>query len=469
MRVSASQIVLYRNCQRAWAWSYVTGLKTTNKAAELGSAVHTELERYLLGGDLDFTTEAGEIAASGLEHLPLPGTPGMVIEGEFTLTDSNGHTYLGYKDVELSVVDDCPHVIIDHKSTSDLKWAKTPDDLRKDPQAIIYAADAFAKRPDLDTVELKWIYYQTRKTRKSAATHLVITRDHVAKEFLAIEKTVEEMSMVQEASVGKEASTFPLELTPNTKHCGAFGGCPYQSNCNLSPLDKMRAHMANALLEKLKANKAAHATPVNGVNGVNGHATYAAINPPEFQPPPAPAASAPAAPPPAAPPVPAATKEGDLPFPAADAAVAEPPKRGRGRPRKNPVAPVPPNPGVNEGQAALIAAAKAKEAPAPAPSATRLVSADKIIGTLYINCGPVGGEYLDANHIIASTKKRMRAEGVEDYRFIDFGKGTAAFVVTALEELISLGSASAVRIDLNTPEAGLILSDLMANAKMVVR
>jgi PD-(D/E)XK nuclease superfamily len=171
MRLSASQVQLFRNCQRAWAFRYIQGIESPpGPGAVLGGSVHAQLETYLLGGDLDFTTEVGYIAASGLAHLPQPGTPGMRVEHEFHFLGPSGHSYLGYKDVELhpSITRGERGVIIDHKTTSDLRWQKSPETLLTDIQATLYAVDFFRERPNENDVELRWVYYLTRGTKKSA-------------------------------------------------------------------------------------------------------------------------------------------------------------------------------------------------------------------------------------------------------------------------------------------------------------
>jgi len=48
MRLSASQIQTFTECQRKWAWRVLDGVEEPpNKAAELGGQVHAELEKYL--------------------------------------------------------------------------------------------------------------------------------------------------------------------------------------------------------------------------------------------------------------------------------------------------------------------------------------------------------------------------------------------------------------------------------------
>lgn len=473
MRLSASQVQTFIDCQRKWAWKYLDGIEEPpNASAERGRAVHAELEKYLKGGEIDFTTEIGYIAASGLQHLPKPGAEGMRVEEEFHFEGPSGHTYLGYKDLEM------PRVVYDHKSTGNLKWQKTEEDLKTDIPATLYAVDYFRNHPDEDSVELRWVYYQTKGARKSAITVATRYQAETWDRFLEIEQVAQQM---QEASSKKT-----LELPPNTNHCSAYSGCPHQGRCNLSPFDKMRAYMEqNKLLLTLQAKKngvaapavseavAATGTapvapaPVSAASAAaaptsnrllarlqaNGAPTAAApaapsatgpaINPPEYQPPPAaaasPATSAPVASSLAVPAVvpvmsapPAATDGQTPPAAATDA------PRGRGRPKK---AVVPPT------------------------------GLPVKIETLYIDCGPVGIVVTDATHFISLAKKRILAEGgLADYRFAEFGAGPGMLAVAAAAELDALeGVIASVRLDTNTPEGETIAVEFMARAGLVVR
>jgi CRISPR/Cas system-associated exonuclease Cas4 (RecB family) len=468
MRLSASQVQTFIDCQRKWAYKYLDGIEEPpNASAELGRAVHAELEKYLKGGEIDFTTEIGYIAASGLQHLPKPGAEGMRVEEEFHFEGPSGHTYLGYKDLEM------PRVVYDHKSTGDLKWQKTKEDLKTDIQATLYAVDYFRGHPDEPEVELRWVYYQTKGTKKSAIT--VVTRYQVEAwdRFLEIEQVAQQM---QEASAKKT-----LELPPNINHCGAYGGCPHQGRCNLSPFDKMRAHMEqNKLLASLQAKKNGAGAAVTGTvpagvptppaspapvtpaasssaptgnrllarlqaNGAPAASAVpaAAINPPEYQPPPAPPAAAAA--PAASLPIPAVVPVMPAPPQASQApsdgqtppAVATDAPRGRGRPKK---------------------------ATAPATGVTVKIE------TLYIDCGPVGVAVTDATDFIILAKKRVAAEGLADYRFAEFGHGPGMLAVAAAAELDALeGVLPAVRLDTTTPEGSIIAVEFMARAGLVVR
>lgn len=479
MRLSASQIQTFTECQRKWAWRVLDGVEgPPNKAAELGGLVHAELEKYLSGGDVDFTTEVGYIAASGLEHLPKPGTPGLLIEQEFHFEGPSGHTYLGYKDLEE------PGTVTDHKTTGDLKWQKTADELRKDIQATLYAVDYFRKHPEEPHVGLKWVYYQTKNTRKSAVTHIRVNQPETWQRFLEIEQIAEQMHAVsQDKPDGTPVRA--LDLPPNVNHCSAYGGCPHQGRCNLSPFDKMRSYVEQNKLTMLLKNK----------NGVSG-ATPSAASPAPAAPASLPLAFAPGGafsgmPAPSAPVSGNALltrmRAGGAPSAAAVApAAVNPPEH---QPPPAPVAV--PAPHVSDtklaetiaDQRAKIAAAGAELAeslqqPDAAPAARGRGRPSKAalpptglpvkIKTLYINCGPVGVPVVDVSHLVVLAKKRLT--GLADYRFAEYGQGPGMLAVAAVAELDLLeGVLPAVRIDTATPEGSIVLVELVARAELVVR
>lgn len=509
LRLSASQIEVFAGsldgtrdgCERKWAWRYVALVEDPpGPGAVLGKTVHTELERYLGGGNFDFTTEAGYIAASGVQHLPKPGTPGMVLEGEFHFFGPSGHSYLGYKDVEVAPSPGVLGLVLDHKTTSDFRWQKTEDDLRSDPQAILYAVDFFREHPSENEVELRWTYYLTRKSRRSAVTRAVINQRDTWNQFQKIEKIAERMSVA--------ALKQPLELPANVNHCSAYGGCPHQGRCNLSPFDKMRSHMeqnkllaklgktngapppaagvpapaaaplSNPLLSKLRGMGAPLATPVA--------AQPAAINPPgEWQPPPAP--PAPAAPedplagriapgqaianpymhmPGGVAPSPAAGS-GAVSPPAPAAAPAAPATRGRGRPKKADV--------VAAQQQVLAGQANPYANPMPAapaqPTPAGSVPVQSGIGTLYINCTPIGVEVVDATtYILAGKKLLLDQHGLADYRFAEYGQGPGMLAIATASAFDALGICPEhVRLDTSSPEGQAVVTDLIARASLVVR
>jgi hypothetical protein len=253
--VSASQITLFLECPRKWAWRYLVKIDTPQSAAAaLGDEVdQQQLQPYLTEGrPFDYTKESGYIAASGLEYLPKPGTPGLEVQKYFSMPSATARNadcsarfgYQGFLDLWLPkggapliepVIKDRYPVVGDFKTTKDLRWAKTGAQLAKDVQAQLYATWAMYET-GARVVDLVWIYFQTKGTRRSKRTHLRVTADHVVEQFTRIDTAAVEMFDVRKASeASADVSQFPLSLTPNVEMCEQYGGCPYRHLCNLSP------------------------------------------------------------------------------------------------------------------------------------------------------------------------------------------------------------------------------------------
>ena len=262
--LSASQITLFRECQRKWAWRHIAHVETPqNDSAKLGQEVEDEqLQPYLRDGrPFDYTRESGYIAASGLATLPQPKTPGMIIQKSFELPSPSWRThdfaYRGFIDLwlpdsrllpELSpLVGRDAHVepvpaIVDFKTTKDLKWRRTEEQLLTDVQAMLYATHALYS-PDssgrrVRAVDLSWMYFTTKKPYRTRTTNVRPNSEHVIKQFLMIDATGRE---IQEL---RGRSSDPLDLPPNPDMCESYGGCPHQARCNLSPVQILDAQAA---------------------------------------------------------------------------------------------------------------------------------------------------------------------------------------------------------------------------------
>lgn len=245
--ISASQISNYRDCPRKWWYQSILGLPTPqNASAALGEAVHGQLEKYLNDGTPPDTSKPeGRIAEAGLKFLPAPGT--VFTEVPMHGTDRNkkepgaddvplpgamprlvvaGMPVNGYIDV-LDVSADSP-VVLDHKTTGDLKWAKTESDLREDVQMVLYgsyALDVVASMGvEVDTVTVGHIVYLTKGAPLAKPTKVTLTRDHLALERKKIAETVEDM---KETAKARTPNAVPGEASS----CNKFGGCHFKDKC----------------------------------------------------------------------------------------------------------------------------------------------------------------------------------------------------------------------------------------------
>lgn len=244
--VSKSQIETFRLCPRKWAYDKIDKNRAPpNASAQLGTDVHDLLEKYLRDGiPLDVTTEPGQIAMSGVQHLPLPQTPGMTIERGFTF-DSGTCKYIGYKDFE-NLTLDVP-LVGDHKTTKNFSYALDPDSLAQDVQSAIYAVDAFLQRPDADRCELLWVYYRTTGSRTSRPVSAFITKAQAYSTMEAVEETAKEIKAVKATCERAEEVPF------NTSGCQAYGGCHYYK-AGICPVSKEKRLVFNAAMKQANKN-----------------------------------------------------------------------------------------------------------------------------------------------------------------------------------------------------------------------
>lgn len=288
--VSPSQLATFLECPRKWGWDKLEGLRSPpHPSAMLGQRVHAILEAWLTNAtppDRDETFLVGNkvhypgrIAEAGLHHLPPPGT--VYVESSFRWRIFTGRIDASWKGPEGPAV-------LDHKTTSNLDYAKTVEDLKTDPQAIVYASAALAEDPS-PHVDLFWVYYLTSPPYKTERVHLRVLREYAEEALRPLEELGEVLLAYRRE--GKRA----LDLPANANACGSFGGCPFVLKCNLSSEEVMRSVMSNemTLMDKIAAHKAAKA------NGATVPQVPPPISAPVLPgaPPPVPLAAVPVVPP----------------------------------------------------------------------------------------------------------------------------------------------------------------------------
>jgi len=225
--VSASSIELFKNCERKWYHRYINGHKgETSDAMLRGTRVHEALEKYLEKGTApDLTTPEGQIASTGLHHLPAPSTENTVEVSleRLPLREPLEVPFKGFIDLLHEDEDGTP-LIIDHKTTSGTRYMKTPEELSVNTQMIVYAKHVLDNSPEHDAVILRHIYYVTRKPYKSQVREVRVTRDHVEEQFALIAEIVSKMV---------KASQQPQHVTVlNPSFCKAYNRqCDHYNDC----------------------------------------------------------------------------------------------------------------------------------------------------------------------------------------------------------------------------------------------
>lgn len=238
--VSATSIKLFKSCPRRWYERYVLEKKEpTSKAMLRGNEVHRQLEEYLLNGTLPDDSTEGQIAKAGLDHLPPPPYD-IELSLEHLPIEDTPAPFKGF--IDMYIAGDTPE-ILDHKTTSNFKYALSEDDLAEDTQLIIYAAHAL-HNCDAPVIRLTHVCYLTKAPYKSQRTSTLVSRAHVEELFQDILKTVQEMVT---------ASELPANaLEKNKDYCWSYGKrCPYFDDCQRTIKNKGVKHMSDKHLTVL--------------------------------------------------------------------------------------------------------------------------------------------------------------------------------------------------------------------------
>lgn len=230
---SPSQLETWIGCKRKHAYRR-SRPRTQNKYAAYGTDVHAHLESWLRDGTApDLSSQEGRTAMAGLHLLPMPRTPGLIVEPRLQ------PTMLGVRwdmriDYLCGYVPDRVIVVGDHKTTRSIsEYAKTPETLAtEDPQGIAYtywAAHAFR----VSHVVGQWTYYQRDGKHAAKPVLFVVSRDDVTARFTRMHHE-HVLPMV------RSRASPPEDLPRNLDHCDAFGRCPYIDECHagLTPTEQ---------------------------------------------------------------------------------------------------------------------------------------------------------------------------------------------------------------------------------------
>lgn len=296
--ISPSQIKTWRMCRAAWAFDKIEGKKSPPTASQqFGTEVHSHLETWLSKSKLPDDSPQGLTAKQGLHYLPAP-TGDLLVEE--TMKYRTGalppNVYLfGYVDLIQP-----PRLIIDHKTTANLKWAMSLKEFKEDPQAIIYSR-YLMERFEVEEVTARWVYYSASKPRdgrpRKPNGHKKVEHDFHLKdpEFQSSWlRIVEDVSAIHVAKKTWKSANEDAEK--NHSACRMYGGCPHLGYCTKQPGDTIaaymrqydREHFKNArqseqckdkmggtmnLMEKLNAMKGGEAIPAATNGSASGGGT----------------------------------------------------------------------------------------------------------------------------------------------------------------------------------------------------
>lgn len=234
-KLSASQLATYKDCPRKWYFDKVEGIeRSETKATAEGTAIHSEVEGWYLNG----VAPTRPTARALLSHLPKPGDGSIYVEDEVSLVWPSVEPVLvrGYIDL-LWIRDGMSPRVHDHKTTSQKRYIKTVDDLRTDPQVLIYGLAARIRQAGLgyrpsNTIENQWTYVvrEDPKTRPphSEAVSFTQTLSELEEGLRLWSPTVTEL--VQIAKRGKSPLNM-AQTRADQSACYKYGVCPYNHLC----------------------------------------------------------------------------------------------------------------------------------------------------------------------------------------------------------------------------------------------
>jgi len=253
---SASSVALGARCQRAWAYRYLDGMRDPDvawtdvtpdtpprqRSCALGKAVHATAEAWYRDERPDWQSLPGQILLSGAGYLPHPDRcerveveqaigdepTGLPAPRPPTTVEIHGVRWGGFIDL-VAWPSQSEHarlwparipsgpVPIDHKTTASIaRYAKTADELVRDPAATIYALDVMT-RHGLDALYARWVYYESKRVRRALPVDFSLTRAG-ALDVIA-----------PAAELAKHLDTIPssADAACSADACDDYGGCPY--------------------------------------------------------------------------------------------------------------------------------------------------------------------------------------------------------------------------------------------------
>lgn len=251
IRVSPSQVAKFRDCKRAWAFRYIDGIPDiADSSKDFGINGHARIEEWLETGKHPGDDVTGQLIQKAIKpgFLPSPD-PRLLIEQEIQMGMLNGHALmLGYADLILPPTESMIPILIDHKFTSDSRYALKASELAVDAQRIIYGR-YIIERFNAEQTMARWIYYEARWKDRAAnerklgrvqkVEHILTREDACGDGWLRIADDVEQMLITKQTA----KTAMEVEPTGAGISCDKYRGCPYREKCGLTQAQMLTARM----------------------------------------------------------------------------------------------------------------------------------------------------------------------------------------------------------------------------------
>lgn len=275
-------------CLRKWSYEKIQGLRPPQSRAQgVGVELHEQIEQYLKTG----VNALGTLALRGKHMLPYPGDDllvehdlvihpavesiardatlegrhadaqairdgvvlsdaplrllGIPVLGFIDLAHTRG-TNQGASDFEDAVDPPNTGEVLDHKTTKDVKYIKSPREVSKTVQMTLYEKWLLTVIPRLEHVRASHGYYITQGSHAPRKVSLRITRDQVEKQWEHVERVARSiLDVLPETDISK--------VPANRNACGAYGGCPHRTYCTAGQESGLAKYFGTAGAARLQA------------------------------------------------------------------------------------------------------------------------------------------------------------------------------------------------------------------------
>lgn len=226
LTLSATQIETFDplttwGCNRKWYFTYVRKLRgPPDKSLALGDAVHQTIEAYLKTGNQGVLHD---VAIPGVHTLIGYRPRVKLIEQKFESAIA-GVKVVGK--IDAVVPDPAAFEVVDWKTTSSIgRYAKTVGQLRESTQMNIYGDYLLGHFSELELDGMTYTlgYFGTKK-REHECVSARVTKQDIEQRILTIGETVSRMVRVA-------AETDIERVEPNEAVCNIGFGCPHRAYC----------------------------------------------------------------------------------------------------------------------------------------------------------------------------------------------------------------------------------------------
>jgi hypothetical protein len=228
---SASQVEAFMLCPRKWHFRWCMGRPwPKTRALAFGTEIAEELEHWWRDG----AALKHRLAKAASRLVPPRGTPECYVEQACEFEVVHGWLWVGrvdFLDLREKV---CP-TINDYKTVKLREYAKKPAQLASAVQMLSYArwlflgaSQAFGEKSPVQTVRLRHINMEKEGPGDVWAEEVIVTPEHVAKEWTKVEATCERMV---ELSHIDDANKIVLPGDFGFSACRVYGSCPHVLEC----------------------------------------------------------------------------------------------------------------------------------------------------------------------------------------------------------------------------------------------